>query len=278
MDDKEFQTIILLANHTEIEEAREKQGNIQITDQDPQGWVLLHEILNRPEYAQYRTKTAYRIFDTPLLKKVIEIRCKKNASRPKARPLIYTEKVKGGLKNRKGSAYRLKRNQSAWKALFVAISENPAQLKEYYQTDYYRKRWGYDHPKMIRRFFYALTEPLKFLEQGLFQDFVDRDGEFLAEYQLYPLLRLYVLDEKKFAIYAKHFWKWHEQAFKNSITEFETCAYHLEEEHAFKNKRKIDKRLVKTFTDDFRTQLVISHLRSITDHTDFNNPIWKVNE
>lgn len=275
MDKREFQTIMLLANHTKIEKAREKEGKIKITDPDPQGWVLLHEILERPEYSQFRTKTAYRIFETPFLKKVIEIRCKKNASRPKARPLEYTEKVKGGLKKRKGSAYRLKRNQSTWKALFIAISENYEQLKKYYQSDYYRKRWGYDHPKLIRRFFYKLTETLDFLEQGIFDDFIEIEGEHLLEYQLYPMLRLYVLNEKKFEIYAKHFWDWHKGAFENSIAEFEKYAYWLEDEHAFKDKRKIDKRIVKTLTDDFRTQLVISHLRSITDFTDVNDPIWK---
>jgi len=260
MEEEQFQTIMLLANHKQIEN---KRTLFKITEQDKYGWVLLDELLARPPFKKnYSQKTAYKIFKDPLLKKVIEIRCKANASRPNAKPLKYTEIVKGGQRNRKGSAYRLKRNQTAWRYLFVALSNNHEQLVKFQKTDYYRKRWGYDHPKMIRQFFYKLTEPLKFLDQHKFDDFLQFEGAELAETQLYPLLALYLTNEQKFEKVVKNYWEFYLTSYDNTLEEFQNSIELLEELYAEKEKREIDKKLLKRAKDDYKTQLVISALKS----------------
>lgn len=127
--------ITLLAQEQPYLHDRKKRA-LEITETDPHGWVLRHELelKESPLYPRkdnriksikrYFEKSVTDWFNDDLIAPLIDKRAKGTRYRKESNPLKFKEKVKGGYKSRKGSAYRLKRNKSTWRKVALLAIEN----------------------------------------------------------------------------------------------------------------------------------------------------------
>lgn len=135
---EEIQTIITLANYLEA-----TPQQIIITSKDSEGWVILKDLRRKlkvriPDFEKkYYPKVFFRLFEKPFLLENTELRCKANKSQPYAKPLKYTEKVRGGKKPRKGSARRLLRSIKTWRKAALYVNKHDQRfLYTYLASDY----------------------------------------------------------------------------------------------------------------------------------------------